>query len=94
MNTQTNTKSLDNLANAIREQLKELAGNEDNQDVRSRVMDNICQLVSAACKQTAKFSTRTANPVFASADMFMPKPHTVKPMTMDQAGPYTDKRTA
>ena len=49
MNTQTNTKSLDNLANGIRERLKKLAGNENNQDVRSDVMDDICQLVSTAC---------------------------------------------
>jgi len=48
MNAQANTKALDALASSIRERLKDLAGKENDKNIRSRVMDDICQLVAHA----------------------------------------------
>ena len=50
MNTQANSNTLENLASGIRKQLKELTALEEDRHVRSRVMEGICELVSAACR--------------------------------------------
>jgi len=50
MNASSNSNSLENLASAIRDQLTELSGQDNNEQARTSVMNAICQLVSAACQ--------------------------------------------